>query len=46
MNLDYDPDPELGCARFPPMVWPEADDVRVAYVRFAELGLRKPGEMR
>ena len=23
MNLDYDPDPELGGARFPPKVWPE-----------------------
>jgi len=28
------------------MVWPEAADVRAAYARFAELGLRKPGEMR
>ena len=23
INLDYDPDPELGGARFPPTVWPE-----------------------
>ena len=23
MNLDYDPDPELGGARFPPTVWPD-----------------------
>ena len=25
MNLDYDPDPELGGARFPPKVWPRAE---------------------
>ena len=24
INLDYDPDPELGGARFPPTVWPDA----------------------
>ena len=24
MNLDYDPDPDLGGARFPPTVWPNA----------------------
>ena len=27
MNLDYDPDPELGGARFPPKVWPEKGDI-------------------
>jgi UbiD family decarboxylase len=42
MNLDYDPDPELGGARFPPKVWPEPRDIDAAYARFAELGLRKP----
>ena len=42
MNLDYDPDPELGGARFPPKVWPEQSDVEAAYARFAELGLSKP----
>ena len=40
MNLDYDPDPDLGGARFPPMVWPEPKDVEAAYARFADLGLR------
>jgi len=42
MNLDYDPDPDLDGARFPPLVWPEAADVDAAYARFAELGLEKP----
>jgi 4-hydroxy-3-polyprenylbenzoate decarboxylase len=42
MNLDYDPDPDLGGARFPPTVWPETLDVERAYARFAELGLDKP----
>ena len=46
MNLDYDPDPELGGARFPPIVWPEKSDVEAAYARFAELGLRKPPDTR
>jgi 4-hydroxy-3-polyprenylbenzoate decarboxylase len=44
MNLDYDPDPDLGGARFPPLVWPEQRDVEAAYARFPELGLRKPPE--
>jgi 4-hydroxy-3-polyprenylbenzoate decarboxylase len=42
INLDYDPDPELGGARFPPTVWPEKSDVDQAYARWAELGLGKP----
>jgi 4-hydroxy-3-polyprenylbenzoate decarboxylase len=42
MNLDYDPDPDLGGARFPPMVWPEKSDAEAAYARFAEFGLSKP----
>ena len=44
MNLDYDPDPELDGARFPPLVWPEKRDIDAAYARFAELGLNKPGD--
>ncbi|HUZ73904.1 MAG TPA: UbiD family decarboxylase [Stellaceae bacterium] len=39
MNLDYDPDPDLGGARFPPLVWPAEDDVRAARARWQELGL-------
>jgi UbiD family decarboxylase len=42
MNLDYDPDPDLGGARFPPLVWPDKKDAEAAYARFAELGLDKP----
>jgi len=42
VNLDYDPAPELGGARFPPKVWPEQDDIDKAYARWAELGLGKP----
>ena len=26
INLDYDPDPDLGGARFPPTVWPQQDE--------------------
>jgi 4-hydroxy-3-polyprenylbenzoate decarboxylase len=40
MNLDYDPDPDLDGARFPPTVWPpkaEADAVRA---RWRELGFK------
>ena len=40
--LDYDPDPELGGARFPPKVWPEQNDIDKAYARWAELGLGTP----
>jgi UbiD family decarboxylase len=42
MNLDYDPDPDLDGARFPPIVWPEKDDIDKAYARWTELGLGKP----
>ena len=42
MNLDYDPDPDFGGARFPPTVWPEKDDLDKAYARWTELGLGKP----
>ena len=41
MNLDYDPDPELGGARFPPLVWPADADIEAAKARWAELGLTK-----
>jgi len=42
MNLDYEPDPDFGGARFPPTVWPEQDDIEKAYARWSELGLGKP----
>ncbi len=42
MNLDYDPDPDLGGARFPPTVWPAPEDVAAAKARWTELGLKKP----
>ena len=42
MNLDYDPDPDYGGARFPPTVWPQEDDIAKAYARWSELGLGKP----
>jgi UbiD family decarboxylase len=41
-NLDYDPDPDLGGARFPPTVWPTEEDVAAAKARWHELGLDKP----
>jgi UbiD family decarboxylase len=41
INLDYDPDPEFGGARFPPLVWPDREDVDKAYARWPELGLGK-----
>jgi UbiD family decarboxylase len=40
-NLDYDPDPDLGGARFPPTVWPNEDDVQSVKARWSELGLDK-----
>jgi UbiD family decarboxylase len=40
-NLDYDPDPDLGGARFPPTVWPSEEDVAVVKARWGELGLDK-----
>jgi 4-hydroxy-3-polyprenylbenzoate decarboxylase len=42
INLDYDPDPDLGGARFPPTVWPAEKDVEAAKARWSELGLDKP----
>jgi UbiD family decarboxylase len=42
INLDYDPDPDLGGARFPPTVWPAQDDLDAARARWSELGLDKP----
>jgi UbiD family decarboxylase len=44
INLDYDPDPDLGGARFPPTVWPAPDDVAAAKARWSELGLDKKGK--
>jgi hypothetical protein len=41
MNLDYDPDPDLGGARFPPKVWPAPDDEAAARARWDELGFGK-----
>ena len=41
-ELGYDPDPELGGARFPPKVWPEQNDIDAAMKRWDELGLKKP----
>jgi UbiD family decarboxylase len=41
INLDYDPDPDFGGARFPPTVWPASDDVDAAKARWSELGLDK-----
>ena len=41
INLDYDPDPELGGARFPPTVWPDQGDIERAYARWLELGLAR-----
>jgi 4-hydroxy-3-polyprenylbenzoate decarboxylase len=42
MNLDYDPDPELDGARFPPKVWPEQSDIDATMKRWGEFGLKKP----
>jgi 4-hydroxy-3-polyprenylbenzoate decarboxylase len=39
VNLDYDPDPDWGGARFPPTVWPDKDDIEKALARWSELGL-------
>ena len=46
MNLDYDPDPELAGARFPPLVWPEQADIDAAKARWAELGSSRPRDHR
>lgn len=41
INLDYDPDPDLGGLRFPPTVWPAQDDREAVEKRWSELGLGK-----
>ena len=41
INLDYDPDPDLGGARFPPTVRPEQKDIDAVMKRWGELGLEK-----
>lgn len=43
MNLDYDPDPDLGGARFPPTVWPAKEDEEAVRARWAEFGLASRG---
>src|SRR5580704_9523322 len=40
MNLDYDPDPDLGGARFPPKVWPGEADVAAVAKRWGEFKLK------
>jgi UbiD family decarboxylase len=39
INLDYDPDPDLGGARFPPTVRLAPDDIAKAKARWSEFGL-------
>jgi 4-hydroxy-3-polyprenylbenzoate decarboxylase len=39
INLDYDPDPDLGGARFPPTVRPEQKDIDAVKARWSEFGL-------
>ena len=41
MNLDYDPDPDFGGARFPPKAWPDQADIDAVKARWSELGLDK-----
>ena len=41
MNLDYDPDPDFGGARFPPKVWPAEATSTAAMARWDEFGLKK-----
>src|SRR5499426_458848 len=41
VNLDYDPDPELGGSRYPPTAWPAKADEEAARKRWSELGLDK-----
>ncbi|HUD87992.1 MAG TPA: UbiD family decarboxylase, partial [Xanthobacteraceae bacterium] len=41
INLDYDPDPDLGGARFPPTVWPAQQDIDAVKGRWSELGFDK-----
>jgi 4-hydroxy-3-polyprenylbenzoate decarboxylase len=42
INLDYDPDPDLGGARFPPTVWPDQKDIDAVKARWDELGFDRP----
>ncbi len=42
MNLDYDPDPDFGGARFPPKAWPDQADIDAVTARWKELGLDEP----
>ncbi len=44
INLDYDPDPDLGGARFPPTVWPSQEDEARVVARWEALGL--PARMK
>ena len=41
MNLDYDPDPDFGGARFPPKAWPDQADIDAVKKRWKELGLEE-----
>jgi 4-hydroxy-3-polyprenylbenzoate decarboxylase len=41
INLDYDPDPDLGGERFPPTVRPQQSDIDAVRARWTELGLDK-----
>jgi hypothetical protein len=41
MNLDYDPDPDFGGARYPPTVRPTPEDETAVLARWEELGLGK-----
>ncbi|HYM18770.1 MAG TPA: UbiD family decarboxylase [Micropepsaceae bacterium] len=41
INLDFDPDPDFGGARFPPTAWPSPEDEARARARWKELGLDK-----
>jgi UbiD family decarboxylase len=40
MNLDYDPDPDLAGARFPPKVWPDEADIAAVARRWGEFKLK------
>ena len=44
INLDHDPDPDLGGARFPPTVWPEQKDIDAVKARWSELGFEKKND--
>jgi 4-hydroxy-3-polyprenylbenzoate decarboxylase len=38
INLDYDPDPDLGGLRFAPTLWPEKDDLDAVIRRWEAFG--------